>query len=148
MPDLKLIEQASVVSLLTTELNSLANNTNSSPSSAFDNSIGQSNLDGYVRGKIEVYLATYTGTPAAGSAIHVWFLKTVDGTNYEDTASPRRPDVVIEVANLASGPQRVIKECWVPVGLWKAMARNGGTGLTLAASGNTVKIRLNTDSGV
>jgi hypothetical protein len=149
---LKMVEQGTAVSLLTTELNSLANNTMCAAGSAVTNAIGTSNTDGYVRGKLELVLAAYSGTPTAGSSFDVWFLKTVDGTNYEDGSSsvtpPRNPDVVVPVRAVASGGQRVIVECWVPVGLFKPIGRNNGTGLTLAASGNTVKILLNTDQGV
>jgi hypothetical protein len=150
---LKMVEQGTAVSLLTTELNSLANNTMCAAGSAVTNAIGTSNTDGYVRGKLELVLAGYSGTPAVGSTIDVWFLKTIDGgSNYEDGSSsvtpPRNPDAVVPVRAVASGGQRVIVECWVPVGLFKPIARNNGIGLTLASSGNTVKILLNTDQGV
>ena len=145
---LKQIEQGTVVSLLTTELNSLANNATTSAGSAQTNTVGTANLDGYVRGKLELVLAAYTGTPTAGSALLVWFLKTIDGTNYEDTASARNPDLVIPIGAVASGPQRIIKECWMPVGTWKPIAKNSGTGISFAASGNTLKALFNTDEGV
>jgi putative methionine-R-sulfoxide reductase with GAF domain len=149
---LKMTEHSAVVSLLTTELNSLANNTNTAAGAAVTNAVGQSNLDGYTRGKVELVLAAYTGTPTANTCVKVWFLKTIDGTNYEDGSASvtpaRRPDVVIPVGAIASGPQRVTVECWMPVGTFKPMARNDGTGITFAASGNTVKVLLNTDTGV
>lgn len=150
---LKQVEQGTAVSLLTTELNSLATNTMSAAGSVVDNVVGGTNLDGYVRGKVEVVLAAYTGTPAVSSAVYLWFLKTIDGgSNYEDGSSSlqpaRTPDVVVPVGAVASGPQRVVVECWVPVGKFKPIASNAGTGLTLAASGNTVKVLLNTDEGV
>lgn len=150
---LKMTEQGTAVSLLTTELNSLANNSNANVGSVVDNVVGGTNLDGYVRGKVELVLAAYSGTPTVSSAIYLWFLKAIDGgTNYEDGSSSvtpaRQPDVVIPVGAIASGPQRVIVECWMPVGVFKALARNAGTGITLAASGNTIKVLLNTDEGV
>jgi len=149
---LKQIEQATPVSLLTTELNSLANNTMCAAGGVFTNTVGTSNTDGYVRGKVELVLAAYTGTPTAGSAFLAWFLKNIDTTNYEDgsaTVTPaRNPDVVIPIGAIASGPQRIIKECWVPVGVSKPIGKNSGTGISLAAAGNTLKILLNTDEGV
>lgn len=148
----KQLEQGTAVSLLTTELNSTGTDTMTAAGAAVTNAVGTANTDGYERGKVEFVMAAYTGTPAAGSALYVWFLRTVDGTNYEDgsaTVTPARsPDVVVPLRAFASGPQRVVVECWVPVGLWKPIAKNAGTGLTLAASGNTVKILLNTDEGV
>lgn len=149
----KQVEQATPVSLLTTELNSLATNTNAAPGPAIDNAVGQSNLDGYVRAKIELVLAAYSGTPTVGSGVELWFLRTIDGgTSYEDGSSSltpaRIPDVVLPVGAVASGPQRVIKECWVPVGKFKALARNAGTGVTFAATGNTVKALLSTEEGI
>ena len=149
---LKQIEQATAITLLSTELNALANNTMCAAGSAVANTVGTSNTDGYVRAKIELVLAAYTGTPTASSAIYLWFLKEIDGTNYEDgsaTLTPaRNPDVVIPVGAVASGPQRVTVECWVPVGTWKPIAKNVGTGIALAASGNTIKALLSTDEGV
>jgi len=150
---LQMVEQGTAVSLLTTELNSLANNTMCSAGSAVDNVQATSNLNGYVRAKLELVLATYSGTPAASTGVSVWFLKTVDGgSNYEDGSSSvtpaRVPDVVIPVRAVASGPQRVVRECWVPVGLWKPIAKNDGTGISFAASGNTLKLLANTDQGV
>lgn len=154
---LQMLEQGTAVSLLTTELNSLANNTNvvssvGGSSGVFDNVQATSNLNAYVRAKVELVLAAYTGTPTASSAVYLWFLKNIDGSNYEDGGSSvtpaRNPDAVIPVSATASGPQRVIVECWVPVGLFKVLARNAGTGITFAASGNTVKVKLNTDQGV
>lgn len=150
------LEQGTAVSLLTTELNSLATATNvissvGGSSGVFDNVQATSNLNAYIRGKVELVLAAYTGTPSAGAAILLWFLKSVDGTNYEDggaSVTPaRNPDLVIPVAATASGPQRITPECWIPVGKFKVLARNT-LGLTLAASGNTVKVLANTDQGV
>lgn len=151
---LKQIVAGASVSLLTTELNSLANNTNGSAGSAVNNVAGgTSNADGYVRGAVELYLAAYTGTPTAGTGVSLWFLRSVDGgTNYEDGSSSVTPartaDVFIPVRALSSGPQRVAVPCWLPAGYWKPLARNEGTGITFASSGNTVVVRAETDEGV
>lgn len=148
----KQLEQGTAVTLLSTELNSLANNTMCSAGSAVTNNVGTSNTDGYLRAKIELYLATYTGTPTAGAAYYIWFLRNVDGTNYEDGSSSvtpaRTPDLVIPLRSVASGPQRIIREVWMPVGTWKPIAKAVGIGLTAASSGNTLKALFNTDEGV
>lgn len=154
MSILKQTEQGTPVTLLTTELNSLANNSNQissvgGTSGVFSNTQGTSNFDGYVRGKVEFVMAAYTGTPAVNSGLSLWFIKSVDGTNYDDGGSSvtpiRAPDVFIQVRALTSGPQRIIRECWVPVGTWKVLARNEGTGITWASSANTVKLLLSSD---
>ena len=151
---LKQIVAGSAVSLLTTELNSLANNSNGSAGSAVNNVAGgTSNADGYVRGVVELVLAAYSGTPSAGTGVSLWFLRSIDGgSNYEDGSSSVTParmaDVVIPVRSLASGPQRVAVPCWLPAGYWKPLARNDGTGISFASSGNTVKVTAETDEGV
>lgn len=151
---LKQIVAGSTVSLLTTELNSLANNSNGSAGSAVNNvASGTSNADGYVRGAVELYLAAYTGTPTAGTGVSLWFLRSADGgTNYEDGSSSVTPartaDVFVPVRALASGPQRITVPCWLPAGYFKTLPRNEGTGISFASSGNTVVVRAETDEGV
>lgn len=143
----------SVVDLLTTELNSLANNTMCAAGSAVNNvSGGTTDADGYVRGSVQLTLATYSGTPTAYTGVCLWFLKSVDGgSTYEDGSSSvtpaRPPDLVIPVRNVSSGPQVITRQCWVPAGYWKPIAKNDGTGITFAASGNSIKIEFATDSG-
>lgn len=150
----KQIVAGSTVTLLTTELNSLGNNSNGSAGSAVNNVAGgTSNVDGYVRGVVELVLASYSGTPTAGTGVSLWFLRSVDGgLNYEDGSSSVTPartaDVFIPVRALASGPQRVAVPCWVPAGYWKPLPRNEGTGISFASSGNTVVVRAETDEGV
>jgi hypothetical protein len=148
---LEMIEQSTATTLLSTELNSLANGSNSSAGTARNNVQATANFNGYTRAKIELYLAAYSGTPSANTSVNVWFLRTVDGTNYEDGSSSvtpaRNPDVVMPVNATASGPQRIVRECFLPVGLFQPIAKNV-IGIALAASGNTLKILPNTDQGV
>ena len=151
---LKQVVAGSTITLLSTELNSLGTNSNGNAGSAVNNvSGGTANADGYVRGTVELYLATYTGTTSASSGLSLWFLRSIDGgTTYEDGSSSvtpaRNPDVFVPVRALASGPQRVAVPCWVPAGYFKPLGRNDGTGITWAASANLVTIKLDTDSGV
>lgn len=138
------IAQGTNTTLLSTELNSLANNTFSSASSALNNVFATSNLNGYLQADIELVLAAYTGTPTAGSSINGWFILSIDGTNYETATSAiaRAPDFIIPVDATASGPlRRTIQRVPIPVGNFKVMASNNGLGLTLAASGNTIIMR-------
>jgi hypothetical protein len=131
----------SVTSLLTTGLNSLANNS-LAISSAFDNTIGQTG-DGYTLCDLEL-VVTFGTNPTANTGVSIWFLQTQDGTNYEDggtsTTPARAPDVVFPVA-VSTSAQRLIARALLPWGLMKVLLKNDGTGQAFAASGNTLKIR-------
>jgi hypothetical protein len=124
--------------LLSTELNSLANNNNAVKSSSVTLS-----TESYVLADVELRVQ-FGGTPTANTAISVWFLREVDGTNYEDggaSVTPsRNPDVVIPV-RATSNAQRIIKSCVLPGGTFIPLIRNDGTGQSFAASGNTLKIK-------
>lgn len=138
----------SVTSLLTTGLNSLANNA-LAVSAAYDNTQGAAG-DGYTLCDLEL-VVTYGTAPAANTGCSVWFLASQDGTNYEDgdasTTPARNPDVVLPVRAVTTA-QRVIRRAWLPWGLSKALLKNDGTGQAMAASGNTLKIRPATYQGV
>lgn len=139
---------ASQTSLMTTGLNSLANN-GLVLGSAFDNTIGQTG-DGYVLCDLELVF-THGSNPTAGTAHSFWFIQTQDGTNYEDgdasTTPGRPPDVIFPVRAVTSA-QRVIRRTWLPPGIWKPLLKNDGTGQAMAASGNTLKVRPVTSQGV
>lgn len=152
----KQTEQGAEVSLLTTELNSLANNTNvvssvGGTSGVFANTQGTTSFDGYVEGKVELNLGAPSTTVTANTDVQLWFLLAVDGTNYEDggaSVTPARlPDLVIPLRAVSTA-QRVARRCLIPVGSFKVLLRNNGTGVTLAASGNTVKVKLSSHQGV
>jgi hypothetical protein len=138
----------SQTSLLTTELNSLANNT-TALGSTFDNTQGQTG-DGYTLCDLEL-VCTFGTSPTAYTAISFWFILSQDGTNYEDgdnsTTPARMPDAVFPLRAVTSA-QRIIRRVVMPQGKWKPLAKNDGTGQSLAASGNTVKIRPVTRQGV
>lgn len=128
----------SLTSVLTTELNSLGNNTASSASSAIAN---QTNLDIFV--DVEVNLGSLS--PSAGAYVAIYVLLAVDGSNY-----PAQSDAdlrltasqllcVIPVGTTASTAQRVAaRNILLPPGSFKVKLDNQ-TGVSLAASGNTVK---------
>ena len=139
-----LIAQGTLTTLLSTELNSLASGSYSSLGSAFNNVFATSNLNGYFLADVMLNLAAYTGTPTAGSYFGVWFIPAIDGSNYDTNGSTISvgPDVIIPLDALASGPyQRTIRNIWLPCGLFKTLGQNNGSGITFAASGNTVKVR-------
>lgn len=147
MPTEKLL-LGSQSTLLSTELNSLGNNS-LAIGSAFDNTQGQTG-DGYVLCDLELCV-TYGTAPTAGTACAFWFLLSQDGTNYEDGGTSltpaREPDVTFPVRNVNTA-QRIIKRAWLPQGLWKPLLKNDGTGQNFPSSGSTLKVRPVTFQGV
>ncbi len=86
----------------------------------------------------------------AGSGAFLWFLTSVNGTNYEDgsaTVIPaRKPDVIIPVRAVSTA-QRVIVVAPLVPGSWYVLVSQT-TGQTWAASGNTIKVTPLTYQGV
>ena len=139
-----------IVTLMSTDLNSLANSTSESTgkvlSSAIDNL-----TDLYLLMNIEVVLASITsgsGSPYIG----LWFLFQADGTNYETgstTIDPAKAQhVVIPLKASYTGAQTVIIEnIPIPPLPFKILLQNKA-GAALASSGNTVKYRRHNEQGV
>jgi hypothetical protein len=129
---------SATTSVLTTELNSLGNNTMTAASSAIAN---QTNLDMYV--DIEVNLASLS--PTTGAYVSLYLLEAVDGSNY-----PAQSDadlrltvtqvlVIIPLGTTAATAQRIaVRNVVIPPGSFKIKLDNQ-SGVALAASGNTVK---------
>lgn len=128
--------------VLTTELNSLANNSN-----ALGSTITLSNT-GFRFGELEL-LVTFGVAPTANTAVTVWLLREVDGTNFEDggaSVTPTRlPDAVFPLRAVTTA-QRIIVPVDLPPGNFKALLRNDGTGQAMAASGNTLRLRPLTEN--
>lgn len=131
----------SVGTLLSTELNSLANNA-LALSAAYDNTQGQTG-DGYTLCDLELSV-TYGTAPSANTAVAIWFLTSQDGTNYEDGSASVTPSRVADVTiplRAVTTAQLIIRRTWLPWGKFKVLLKNDGTGQAMAASGNTLKIR-------
>lgn len=154
------LNKATAVTLLTTELNGLANGTGvvssvggSSGVFTSTNGGGTTHLDGFMFGKFELVLAAPAVAFTAG-AVNVWLLQTVDGTNYEDgspaVAPKRPPDVTFFPQASASAQRIIVPNVPLPVGAWKVLALplGLGGGAALAASGNTLKVLANTTQSV
>lgn len=128
--------------VLTTELNSLANNASVISSVAGASGVITLTSTGYIQALCEL-LVTFGVAPTANTTINVWFLTAPDGTNFEDGSSSvtpqRNPDVFFPVRAVTTA-QRIAKPCKLPVGTFKVLLQNNGTGQAMAASGNTVKI--------
>jgi hypothetical protein len=131
----------SQTTLLSTELNSLTNNS-LAVGSAFDNTQGQTG-DGYTLCDLEL-VVTYGVAPTASTGCTLWLLGTQDGTNYEDGGSSvtpaRLPEAVFPLRAVNTA-QRIIRRVWLPWGKWQPQLKNDGTGQTMASSGNTLKVR-------
>lgn len=130
---------AASVTVLSTGLNSLGNNTMSAASAAIAN---QTNLDIYC--DLEVNLASLS--PTAGAYVAIYILEAVDGTNYpaQSDADLRLTSsqllCVVPIGTTASTAQRVaVRNLVIPPGTFELKLDNQ-TGVSLNASGNTVKI--------
>lgn len=138
----------SATTLMSTDLNSLANNA-LVLGSAFDNTQGQAG-DGYTLCDVQLTV-TFGSAPMANTGVPVWFLAALDGTNYEDGSSSvtpsRFPDVVFPVRAVTT-QQIITRRISLPWGLMKPLPKNDGTGQAFASSGNTLKIRPVTRQGV
>lgn len=147
------------VTLLSTELNTALAGTGylssvGGTSGVFTNldGGGTDKLYGYTSGKFELVLATGNTISNEGAVI-VWFIKQMDGTNYEDGSSsvlPKRaPDVTFFPRNVTTA-QRIVVEAPMPAGVWKVLyyMTNLGAAAQLASSGNTLKVLAVTDGQV
>lgn len=146
----KILIVSGPTTLLSTELNSLANNALAIVSSAFDNTQAATG-DGSLACYLEL-LVTFGTAPTANTGISIWFLRTVDGgTNFEDGGTSLTPvrgfDTSIGVAASTSA-QRLIKEVKLPAGKFKLLLKNDGTGQAFAASGNTIRMTTYTYQAV
>ena len=127
-----------VTTVLSTGLNSLANNTMSAASSTITNA---SNLDIYV--DVEVLLALLSPTAGAFVALYIW--EAVDGTNFpaQSDADLRLTSTqllcTIPIGTTAATAQRVVaRNIVIPPGSFQIKLDNQA-GVALNASGNTVK---------
>lgn len=123
---------SSGVTLLSTELNSLGTTGTATSSSAHDN---DADLDIYVDLELKI---TYATNPTANSTILCYIVRTVDGTNFEDTP-PQSGLVGAWTLKATTSAQRIIIPGVVlPPRDFKIHVVANTTGQTAAASGNTV----------
>lgn len=149
----------SVVTLMSTELNSLVSSAALSAgavssvggtSGLFNNTAGGGGLGGYLQGRFELNLAAPGGTLTAGTAVYVWFVGTVDGTNYEDGSAsviPARLADVIFPVRAVSTAQRITVVADMPPGNWYVVLSHN-TGQTWGATLNTLKVMPHTSQMV
>lgn len=138
MADLKHATYTAAASTaLSTELNSLANNSNSAASSAIDNS---STLD--LEMEIEFLIATQGSPRSTGAMVQVYMVRSIDGgSTYADVLESINDPVATFTLDAATTSRRETKQdIRIPPGLFKLYARNV-TGQAFASSGNTVRYR-------
>lgn len=128
--------------LLSTELNSLANNSNAvhATNVAFSSA-------GYLDAEAEL-LVTFPTAPIANTAIYVWLLREIDGTNYEmgsaSVTPTRPPDIIFTVSSVTTAQRIIVPVYDIPPGNVRPLLRNVGTGQAFASSGNQLNIRPRT----
>jgi hypothetical protein len=136
--------RGTVTPVLTTELNGVTNGSYASAASAvIDNTTAGTRQ---LFAQVEVYLNTQSSARTAGAYVAIYFVPEMDGTNYPDngtgTAECTDNYFIGSLSFDATVTARrvVLDRARVPVGNFKVQFKNG-TGQTLAATLNTVKIR-------
>jgi hypothetical protein len=129
----------SAVTVLTTELNSLASGSVCSASSAQSND-QTGEFDIFVTA--EIYIAAQGANRSAGASITLYVLPTIDGTTYPDTTGLTIANYAVGAVTLddaaTAARTLVIPEVRLPNSDFKVLLANN-TGQALASSGNTVK---------
>lgn len=128
-------------SVMTTELNSLANNARAI--SAAEGSDATTAADLF--GDFEL-VVTFGVAPTLDTTVDLYLVRSADGTNYEDGDASVRPAAEAFVGSfqlraVTTAQRMIIRDVPMPPGLWKAVILNNGTGQAFAASGNTLKVR-------
>lgn len=141
----KRIAWASLGTVLTTELNSLANGGFSAFGPAYDNTSGL-----YLYFALDIVLASLT--PTSGAYLQLFMGQALDGTNYDDVVSSTNPgyDMALPPSALTTGAaakHASVKQFEAPASKVKFALLNGA-GAALAASANTVTLYGGYDQGV
>jgi hypothetical protein len=127
---------AAIASALTTDLNSLANDSASAASAALDNT---SNLDLYH--DLTLTVATQGSARSAGATVSVYLVMALDGTNYDDVNATTAELVAVFPLDAATtARQATRRDVPVPPGLFKYFVVNN-TGQAFAASGSLLEFR-------
>jgi hypothetical protein len=123
-----------IATLLSTELNSLANN-----ALVAGTAFSASN---YFWAEFELKVTFGTGPTTGG--VTVWLLRALDGTNYEDGSTSVTPlkNVAVSygVRAVTTAQTQTKGPLLIPPGTWIPLLKNDGTAVAFAATGNTLKI--------
>ena len=130
-------ESGSAANVLTTELNSLAQNAKKI-SAAIDNT-----SDLYLFDDVELLTGVFSSAPPSGAMVELYSIPSIDGTNYgegSDTIAPP-PSSLVGIFNIraATASQRhIIRGIPVVPGKFKYLIINK-SGQAFASSGNTLR---------
>ena len=126
--------ESSPVELLTTELNSLAND--GSVLAAAVNGSGNTYLN------LELLVAAQGSARSSGATIEFYIAPSIDGTNFCDETDPIPKPLTIIGLDAATTARRLVRKNWViPPGQWKIKVVNK-TGQAFAASGSVLRYTL------
>lgn len=145
--------------LMSTELNAAAAGALVLGSSAFDNINATSKFNGYPSGRVELYLPAPASSFNPNCTLQVWWLRSLDGANFEDGSTlirPYRPADVLFYIGGSAAAQRLYgvngtganagsTRCDIPVGSFKPLMLVPNLGAAFAATLNTLKILTDTD---
>ena len=131
---LKWSAPVAIASLLTTELNSLANATLSAVTAAQDNATNKNRWADFE------LVVTYGTNPSAGGHVALYATVSLDGTNYSDTQRDMMTCWLgaFPLRATTAAQRIVIKGVQLPPQLLKFFVDNQA-GQAMAASGNTLK---------
>jgi hypothetical protein len=142
MPNI-LNTRGTIQTLLSTEMNALANDTNAVHATSVTITSAT-----FTRCELEL-LVEFGVAPTANSSIVLWLLREIDGTNFSDGTASVIPTIVPTAffpLRAVTTAQRIIVIADLPPGPVRPLIRNEGTGQAFAATGHTLKVRPFTES--
>lgn len=126
------------VTLLSTELNALANNTGSVLGTAYPNN---TNLNMY--GDFELFINTFGGNAVADSTVDLYIVPATDGTDYNDGSATVQPLNFYRGAwslRVAATFRLTIQAILLPPVPFKITVFNNATGQAFPATGSIVQM--------
>ncbi len=136
---IKYLEDTSIVTAISTDLNSLANGSRAI-SAAIDNNTA---LDIYADAEL---LVDFAVAPAVGALVELYLLPSVDDTNYPDGGTSLDPSSTLLVgyfvvpAAVTTDQRMVIPRIVLPPRNYKVLLKNTG-GQSFGSSGHTLKLQ-------